>query len=139
MRQYVFNPVSQGRMLDLGLLILRVGFSVSLVVLHGYGKVGRFLEGSAKFPDPLGIGSSLSLGLAGFAEFLCALAIILGFITRLATIPIIVTMGVAFFIVHGGDPFADRELAFLYLIGFVCLFFTGPGRISVDEALSRRK
>ncbi len=139
MKQLVFNPLSQGRMLDVGLLILRVGLSVSLLVLHGYGKIGRFLEGSGKFPDPLGIGSSLSLGLAGFAEFVCALAIVLGFATRLATIPIVVTMGVAVLIVHAGDPLGDKELALLYLIGFVAIFCTGPGRISVDAALSKRK
>lgn len=139
MRQLVFNPVSTGRMLDLGLLILRVGFSGTLVVLHGYGKIDRFLAGSTKFPDPLGLGSALSLGLAGFAEFVCGLAIVVGLTTRLATIPIIVTMGVAFFVVHAGDPLGDKEVALLYLIGFVSIFCAGPGRISIDALLSKGK
>ena len=42
-------------------------------------------------------------------------------------------MLVAFFIVHGADDFAVREKALLYLGGFLALFFTGPGRHSIDK------
>ena len=48
---------------NLGLLILRVGFSIGLMT-HGYGKFLRVFNGNFKFSDPLGIGTSLSLTLA---------------------------------------------------------------------------
>jgi putative oxidoreductase len=86
----------------------------------------------------LGIGSGLSLGLATFAEFLCSIAVIVGLTTRLATIPLIVTMGVALFVYHAGDSLGDRELALLYFVGFVAVLCAGPGRFSVDEVLSKR-
>ena len=34
---------------------------------------------------------------------------------RLAMLPMIFTMCIAFFVVHGSDPFAVKELAFIYL------------------------
>ena len=59
----------------------------------------------------------------------------IGLKTRLASVPLIVTMIVAAFIVHAGDPFAKKELALVYLVGFLAIFFTGPGEYSVDARL----
>ena len=138
MRQIVFNPGAPGKVRDLGLLALRVVVGGLLLALHGYGKLDRLLGGVAQFPDPLGIGSEPSLGLVIVAEVGCALAVVLGFATRFATLPIIVTMGVAFFVFHSGDPMRDKELALVYLLGAVALLFTGPGRFSLDEVLHRK-
>jgi putative oxidoreductase len=49
----------------------------------------------------------------------------------------IVTMCTALFIVHAGDPLPAKELAVIYLTIFVLLFFSGPGRFSIDEMLRR--
>ena len=49
----------------IGLLLLRLGFSVGLMT-HGYGKLLRVWEGNFKFGDPIGIGSAPSLILASF-------------------------------------------------------------------------
>lgn len=123
---------------DFGLLLLRVAFGV-LMLLHGWGKLQDLIGGGgAGFPDPLGVGPQLSLAMAVFAEFFCALALVLGFVTRLALVPLIATMAVAFFLVHGGDPFDQRELALIYLAAFVGLLFTGPGRYSLDATFGRR-
>ena len=40
---------------------------------------------------------------------------------------------VAAFVAHGSDPFAKKELALLYLIGFSTLFLAGPGSYCVDK------
>jgi putative oxidoreductase len=68
-----------------------------------------------------------------FAELICAVLVALGLFTRMATVPLIITMAVAFFVAHGADPFAKKELAFLYMTGFLGLFFTGPGDFSVQR------
>ena len=90
---------------------------------------------SAAFPDPLGVGSTLSLGLIIFAEFFCSALIILGLFTRLATIPLMIGMIVAAFIIHGNDPFAVKELSLFYLSLYVGLIFTGAGKYSLDYLL----
>lgn len=119
---------------SLGLLILRLGIG-GLMLTHGYPKLMRLLEGDLKFGDPLGIGSELSLILMVFAEFVCSVLIMLGIYTRLATIPLILGMMTAAFIHHSADPLDVKERAFLYLVVFISLLFTGSGKYSVDKKL----
>ena len=116
----------------LGLLVLRLVFGLTLAFGHGLGKLTQFEEMSGRFMDFMGLGSSTSLALCIFAEFFCALALALGLFTRLAVIPLIVNMSVAFFIAHGGDPFQKKEMALLFLGAFVAIFLAGPGRFSLD-------
>lgn len=63
------------------------------------------------FPDPLGVGSRFSLMLAIFGELVCSFGFLIGFLYRLAMIPMIFTMAMAFFVIHSQDAFAVRELA----------------------------
>lgn len=118
---------------SLGLLILRVGFGAALALGHGLPKLMGFAQQMHSFPDPLGIGSTISLSLVVAAEFLCAIAVALGLLTRLAALPIVIAMAVAFFMVHAGDPFAKKELACLFLLAFSTILSCGPGSYSVDN------
>jgi putative oxidoreductase len=47
-------------------------------------------------------------------------------------------MAVAAFIVHGGDPWGEKELAYIYLAGYLTLLLTGPGKFSVDALIMKR-
>ena len=100
---------------------------------HGWGKLANFSNIAPNFPDPIGLGSTLSLGLAVGAEVFAALFIVLGLFTRWASIPLIITMAVAAFVAHGGDPFAKKEMALIYLAMYLMLFFTGPGKYSINR------
>ncbi|MDB3862241.1 DoxX family protein [Flavobacteriaceae bacterium] len=118
--------------IDFGLLLMRVGFSVGLMT-HGYGKFLKVIQGNFEFGDPIGIGPSFSLILAALGEFIAPILIILGWKTRLATLFPTITMLVAFIIAHDGDPFSKKEKAFVYLIAFLTLYFTGPGKYSLGK------
>ena len=118
------------------LLIARIVFGI-LLMNHGIEKWANYHELSTEFPDPLGIGSPLSLGLAIFGEMACSMAFIIGFLYRLAMIPMIFTMGMAFFVIHGNDPFAVKELAFIYLVVFILMYIIGPGNYAVDHFLAK--
>lgn len=111
-----------------------------MLLLHGWPKVGKYAELSQGFPDPLGVGPAMSLSLAVFAEVFCALLLVFGLVARLAAIPLIATMAIAFFVVHGGVLVGEGngELAFVYLGGFVALLFAGPGKFSLDQVLLGR-
>ena len=120
-------------MKDVGLLILRVGFSLLMIIEHGWKKMMGFENIAPNFPDPLGVGSTISLALAVAGEVFFPLLMIVGFYTRLASIPASITMVVAAFIVHAGDNLKDRESALMYLIAFLAIGLLGPGRISIDR------
>lgn len=102
---------------------------------HGWGKLQKMLGGDMSFADPLGVGEEVSLVLAVFAEVVCAILVALGLFTRAALIPLIITMMVAVFIIHADDPFGKQEFGLLYLVPYVTLFLTGPGKISLDRKL----
>ncbi|MBO9596184.1 MAG: DoxX family protein [Niabella sp.] len=122
----------------LALLVLRVVAGSAMAVNHGYKKLTGFSEIAAKgFSDPFHIGVKASLSMAIFAEFFCGLLIVLGLLTRLATIPLIITMCVALFIAHSGDFFGQGELAGIFLAVFLVLLLVGPGKYSVDKAIGK--
>ncbi len=123
---------------DLGLLLLRLTFGL-LMAGHGLGKVQDLIAGKTAFPDPLGIGPVPSLALAAFAEFFCALAVAVGFKTRWAAVPVVVTMLVAAFVFHASDGWEKQEFPLLYASAFLALVFTGGGKHSFDAWLKKRK
>ena len=118
------------------LLAVRIIFG-ALFMSHGIAKWVAFNEATENFPNPLGMGSTLSFWLAIFAEVACSFGFILGALFRLCLIPMIFTMCVALFVIHAIDPLVIKELALMYLTIFVLTFFSGPGRFSIDEILRK--
>ena len=108
-----------------------------LIIPHGYSKLISFAAKSSSFADPFHIGHSTSMALVIFAEFFCGVFVLLGLFTRLACIPLIVTMAVALFYAHKGDFFGQGETATLYLMGYLALLVAGPGKISMDRFIAK--
>ena len=129
-RLWSIRPISQ----DIGLLVIRLSMAIFMLP-HGFPKLVHYADRMEKFSDPLGLSSPVSLALAVFAEFFCSILLGLGLFTRFALVPLMATMATAAFIVHAGDPFGDREKALLYLFAYLALFFTGPGKLSVDGVI----
>ena len=117
--------------LSLLLLFSRLIFG-TMFLTHGLQKLANFKALSGSFPSIMGMGSTLSLSLAIFAEVFCTLGFITGFLYRLSMIPMIFTMIVAVFVVHANDPFSAKEMAVLYLVIFILMYILGPGSIAAD-------
>ncbi len=118
-------------------LFLRVTIS-ALMLSHGVPKLLSLLSGNIRFASVFGLGEGLSLSLAVFAEVICSILILFGLGTRLAVMPLIITLLIAVFHIHAADPFSKQELGLLYLVGYVILFFTGSGKYSLDYLIPRR-
>lgn len=130
-KNFLFPSKSSDTATSLGLLIIRVVLG-AMMMTHGYGKLTHFDETVAMMQMP-----AIMVGLAVFAEFFCAMGLIVGLLYRLALIPLIVTMAVAFFVAHSGIP-TEGEMALLYLSAFVGLFITGAGKFSIDRFFARK-
>ena len=120
-----------------GILLLRLGAGLLMAFSHGYPKLVSYSDKADSFPDPLGVGSEFSLILAIFSEFVCAILLALGALTRLVLIPLIITMIVAVFIIHADDPFSKKEFGLLYLIPYLTILFTGAGKYSIDKIIGK--
>ena len=121
--------------IDIGLLMLRL--CCGLMLLHGWPKFINFNENSVDWPDPFHLGSTVSYALTVFSELFCTVLIVLGLFTRVAIIPLIILMLVIILIIHSEDTFADREHAIMYLLTYITLLFTGPGKFSIDRLIHK--
>ena len=109
------------------------------MLTHGIPKLQMLMSGHVKFEDPFGIGKTLSLTLTVFAEFVCSVLLILGLAVRFAAIPLIINMLVAVFIALAKQPFAKKELAFIYLLVYFGFLILGAGKYSVDHLIAGGK
>lgn len=122
----------------IGLLVFRIGLG-GMMLAHGYPKLLMLFNGGASgWVDPIGIGSTLSLSLCVFAEFVCSIAVMLGFLTRPAALVLAINFCVIAFTQREGTSAEMTELVLVYLLSFVVLMLTGPGKLSLDRLLFRR-
>jgi putative oxidoreductase len=134
----LLNVTSHSPAVDTAVLIARVGIG-ALMLTHGIPKMAMlFSGGPVQFPPVLGLSAGLSLGLAVFAEVICSILLLAGLATRLAVIPLIITMLVALFSIHGADPLAKQEPALHYLLVYVVLLLTGSGKYSLDYLFQKK-
>ncbi len=122
---------------NLAALLLRILVG-GLMIMHGWPKLANYDQYVTEF-NPIGLGNDLSLSLAIFGELICGIFLVLGFMTRLSAIPVLITMIVAFFVVHGADEFYVKELSFVFMGLAIVIFFLGSGKYSADAILFRRK
>ncbi|MGB3828491.1 MAG: DoxX family protein [Ornithinimicrobium sp.] len=132
------------RLSDLAPLALRLGLGIVFTV-HGWQKLdggpatgfGGMLTG-LDVPAP-----EFTAWLVTIAELVGGILLLLGLLTRLATLPLIATMIGAILLVKTdvgiiADPGAGAgaELDIALLAGLVALMLFGPGRVSVDHAMA---
>lgn len=127
------------------LLILRVYFGYQFF-LAGKGKfenfdrtVGFFEKIQIPFPE-------INVYLAGGAELIGGLLLIIGLGSRLVSLPLIFTMIIAYVTAHNAELmaiFSDTEKflsasPFLYLLTSLIILLFGPGCFSVDKLIGKK-
>jgi|SRR5690606_20028031 len=138
MRTFFFSVQGESRTANLAALFLRIGFGILMIPMHGYMKLIEFNIRKDEFVDFLGLGGTVSLSLAVFAELFCSILLVLGLFTRLASIPLLVTTMVIFS-VHNWELFGKYELATAFFIAYISIFTLGPGKYSLDYLITKRK
>ena len=133
---FLFPQHFRGKGVSFLLLVIRVCFGV-LFFTHGLEKMMNFSTLSETYPSVFGFGSYMTLMVTIFCEFCCSLFLITGLLVRIMVLPMIVAMGVAFFDIHDA-MMPEGELALIYMIVFIILYITGPGRFSIDYLIDMR-
>ncbi len=135
-RDFLFPKNTHNAATSFALLILRIVFA-GMLITHGWGKLSNFEATAQGFAE---MGGAIAAGLSVFAEFFCALGVVVGLLYRLVLIPMIINMSVAFFAAHGAKLVGENngEMAFLYLIVFIALIITGPGKYALDQLFSKK-
>jgi len=126
---------------DVGLLVLRVGLGLMMAAAHGFGKITAGPDGWTELGNAVGaLGIPVFLPvfwgfMAAVAEFVGALLVTVGFVTRPAALLLVLNMSVAATAHISGAIDGGPELALVYGIVFLSLLFVGPGAYSIDEQL----
>lgn len=132
MAKHLFSGARRWLSVDAGLLVLRVGFGLSLALAHGLPKLldlSSFIASVEKRGIPF---AELSAPFAALSEFVGGLLLALGWFTRPAALAILSTMLVVLLHVHLHDPFKKQELGLAYALVALAVLAMGPGRFSVD-------
>ncbi len=131
----IFNPGSYTNNVHTVLLVLRLTIGIFMLT-HGIGKFQNLIGSEPiQFPDPIGVGNALSLILVVFAEVFCSVLLMIGLGTRLAGIPLLITMLVAAFVIHINDGFGKQEIALLYALMYTTIIVVGAGKYSFDRLI----
>jgi len=123
---------------SLAALVLRLGFGILMIPMHGYAKLLHFNERKDDFVDFLGLGGTVSLSMAIFAELFCSVLLIVGLFTRLATVPLLILV-LVIFSVHDWEFFGKHELVTAFFIGYAAILAFGPGKYSLDYLLLKNR
>jgi len=112
----------------------------AFLVYHGWeifseSKINGYLEW-----DVFKGSNGKLLVMAGKAsELIAGVFFVLGFLTRVASLLIIATMiYITFFLGHGKIWYED-QYPFLFILLALVFFFTGAGRVSLDNLLLKTK
>ncbi len=126
---------------EMSLFLLRVATAFLLLYGHGWTKLSVIFSGQEiHFMDPIGIGATTSYYMAAFAEGICTTFLIFGLFSRFASFILVGNFSVVLlFHIVSGDGFDKMEIVFFYLLSFVILTLTGPGKYSLDYKLFGKK
>jgi putative oxidoreductase len=126
---------------DFGLLFLRAAVGLYMAFGHGLGKImggtGQWAQLGGVIEGILGFGFLPTFWgfMAAIAEFIGALLLTIGFLSRPAALLLVVNMSVASMAHITGVIDGSPESALIYGAVFLSLVFTGPGAYSLDDQL----
>lgn len=104
--------------------------------VFSYGRMAEFAEFLARHGVPVPTAAAF---LSAYAQFICGLLFVAGAYTRPAALVMIVNFVIALLVAHIGEPFLENYDALVMLFGAAFLLLHGPGRLSLDDWLSRRR
>lgn len=102
-----------------------------------------FADIQDQFPFPFNlVPPEISWQIATWSELIAPALLVLGLGTRFASVSLIVLTMVAWASVHAGNGYnvCDNgfKLPLIYLVMFVPLLLSGPGKLSLDHWIARR-
>lgn len=121
------------------LVILRIWLGIAFI-MHGLPGIFSpdYMAGFAAFMESISIPMPEFMAyLSKGAELFCGILLLLGLLTRPASLFLIINMMVATFFAMGGDVFGDyqAEISFAYLLIALALFLNGPTSYSLDNVV----
>jgi putative oxidoreductase len=130
---HMFNWFEQRKEYGLFFIRLTIGFRLIYGVADNVFSWAHMIE-FRDFLDKLGVPFPLfSAHLSVYAQFICGILFVLGFLFRPAALVMVINFICALLIAHRTGGYAPAAAAWIILFTSVGFLFHGPGRLSLDE------
>jgi putative oxidoreductase len=120
------------------MLLFRIIVSLELMMVHGFKKIGIGVSAAEQIPNPLHLPETINNVFAISANILFPFFVIIGFCTRVSTLPTLAVTLTGYFILHWNDAALVRDTPFMYSIVFLLILIIGPGKYSIDNYIYKK-
>ncbi|KUY30371.1 DoxX family protein [Elizabethkingia ursingii] len=124
---------------DWVMLLFRILLSVELIYAHGLKKIGIGVGEAEIVPNPLGLPDAFNSLFADAANLVFPVFVIFGFMTRLATLPILAVTLTGYFVLHFHDAPLVKDTPYIYSLCYLIILFFGAGKYSLDQLIERNR
>jgi len=120
---------------DVGVFLLRIFIALRLIYgvqdnILSWSRMLEFRDFLQKFHFPLPLSSAV---ISVYAQFLCAVLILIGWKTRYAALVLIINFMIAWIMVDRHGSIEDMTPALSILFCSFLFLFQGAGRFSIEE------
>ena len=136
--RFLAKPRPSDLTFNVGMLLFRIAASLEIIVVHGFKKLGIGVPAAEDVPNPLHLPQVLNNVFAIAADVFFPFLVLIGFCTRLATLPTLAVTLTGYFVVHWHDPLLVRDTPFVYSVVFLLILLMGPGKYSLDNLNYKR-
>jgi putative oxidoreductase len=132
------DPFPSRLVFNLGMLFIRTAASLEMIFVHGFKKLGAGAGEAEKIPNPLHLPEVFNTAFAISANIFFPFLVLIGFCTRLATLPSLAVTLTGYFILHWNDAALIRDTPYIYSIIYLLILALGPGKYSIDNYIYKR-
>ena len=119
-------------------LILRIGLAL-IFIQEGYSKISD-VAGTMHFFAMIGLTSVFWVYFVGYVEFLGAILLLVGFLTKPVCVALVIDMAIVVWGLGGkGGLFWGHSYEFFLLLSLVAMYALGPGKYSLAYVYLKNK
>jgi putative oxidoreductase len=127
------NPFPTHIIFNWTMLVFRILLCLQLMTVHGFKKLGWGVQIKETIPNPLHLPEFFNQWFTIAANLVFPFFILVGFFTRLCSIPILAVTLTGYFVLHKSDTLLVRDVPFVYSLCFLLLLCLGAGKYSLDR------
>jgi putative oxidoreductase len=131
-------PHPSHRAFDSGMLLLRAAASLEIALVHGFKKIGVGVAQAENIPNPLHLPDVFNNAFAIAANIIFPFFVLIGFFTRVSTLPTLAVTLTGYFVVHWNDALPEKDTPFIYSLIFLIILILGPGKYSIDNSICKK-
>ena len=131
------NPFPSFKTFSVTMLFFRIAVTLEIMMVHGLKKLGVGTQDAESIPNPFHLSQAINDGFIITANLFFPFLVLIGFYTRISTLPTLAVTLTGYLFVHGNDALIVRDVPYMYSVSFLLIFLLGPGKYSIDYFINK--